>query len=47
MSLDPAFGALSGLVFLGERLGPIQWAAIACIMLASGGSAATSRTAPP
>jgi inner membrane transporter RhtA len=43
MSLDPALGALSGLVFLRERLGTIQWAAIACIMAASAGSALTSR----
>jgi len=45
MSLSPALGALSGLCFLGERLTAIQWAAIASIMLASGGTAATSR--PP
>jgi len=47
MSLDPAFGALSGLCFLGERLTWIQWAAIVSIMAASAGSAATSRTATP
>jgi inner membrane transporter RhtA len=47
MSLDPAFGALSGLCFLGEHLSWIQWAAIASIMAASAGSAATSRTATP
>jgi inner membrane transporter RhtA len=47
MSLDPALGALSGLCFLGERLGVIQWAAIASIMAASAGSAATSRDAAP
>lgn len=47
MSLDPALGALSGLFFLGERLSPIQWAAIASIMAASAGSAATSRPAGP
>jgi inner membrane transporter RhtA len=45
MSLSPALGALSGLVFLGERLTPLQWAAVGCIMLASGGTAATSRPA--
>jgi inner membrane transporter RhtA len=43
MSLDPAFGALSGLCFLREHLSAVQWLAIAAIMLASGGSAATSR----
>ena len=47
MSLDPALGALSGLCFLGERLSWLQWAAIASIMAASAGSAATSRTDTP
>ncbi len=41
MSLAPALGALSGLVFLGEHLTVLQWLAIACIMLASCGVAAT------
>jgi len=47
MSLDPALGALSGLVFLNEHLNWIQWAAIAGIMAASAGSAATSRPRTP
>ena len=47
MSLDPALGALSGLCFLAEHLGWVQWAAIASIMAASAGSAATSRDAAP
>ena len=47
MSLDPAMGAVSGLLFLGESLSWIQWAAIASIMVASAGSAATSRDAVP
>jgi inner membrane transporter RhtA len=47
MSLDPALGALSGLCFLGERLTWLQWAAIASIMAASMGSAATSRNDMP
>jgi inner membrane transporter RhtA len=46
MSLDPAFGALSGLVFLGEHLSLIQWGAIASIMVASAGSAAMSDLMP-
>jgi inner membrane transporter RhtA len=46
MSAEPAFGALSGLVFLHERLSMVQWAAIASIMAASAGSAATSAPAP-
>jgi inner membrane transporter RhtA len=47
MSLNPALGALSGLSFLGERLSWSQWAAIAGIMAASAGSAATSEDAAP
>jgi len=46
MSLDPAFGALSGLCFLGEHLNLIQWAAIASIMAASAGSASMSALVP-
>jgi inner membrane transporter RhtA len=46
LSLDPALGAVSGLVFLGESLSWLQWAAIACIMVASAGSA-TSEAAQP
>jgi inner membrane transporter RhtA len=42
MSAAPALGALSGLAFLHERLAVTQWAAIASIMAASAGSAATS-----
>ncbi len=37
-SLEPAFGALSGLLFLGERLTLLQWIAIACVMAASVGA---------
>ncbi len=47
MSLDPALGALSGLWLLGERLSAIQWGAIACIMVASAGSAGTGRAGTP
>jgi inner membrane transporter RhtA len=47
MSLDPALGALSGLCFLGEKLNWIQWAAIASVMVASAGSAVTSRDSIP
>jgi inner membrane transporter RhtA len=46
MSGDPALAALSGLVFLGEKLTVIQWSAVACIVLASAGIAVTSRAAP-
>jgi inner membrane transporter RhtA len=41
MSLNPALGAFAGLVFLSEHLTPIQWTAIASIVAASAGSAAT------
>ena len=41
MSLNPAFGAVAGLIFLGETLTLIQWAAVASIVAASAGSAAT------
>lgn len=44
MSLEPAFGALSGLVFLGQQLSWLQWAAIAAIVAASIG---TTLTPPP
>ncbi len=37
MSLEPAIGALSGFLFLGERLAPLQMAAVALIMIASAG----------
>lgn len=47
MSAEPALGALSGLVFLHERLSVVQWAAIASIMAASAGSAATSGPQAP
>jgi len=47
MSAEPALGALSGFGFLGERLSALQWAAIASIMIASGGSAATSGPSLP
>jgi inner membrane transporter RhtA len=40
MSLEPAFGALAGLVFLGEHLTTVQTLAIAAVMAASIGTAA-------
>lgn len=41
-SVEPAVAALFGLMLLGERLAPLQWAAIGCIVLASMGSTATA-----
>jgi inner membrane transporter RhtA len=46
MSGDPALGALAGLVFLGEKLSVVQWAAIGCIVAASAGIAYSSRSPP-
>ena len=46
MSIDPALAAASGLMLLGERLSWLQWTAIACIVLASAGSASTHQTEP-
>lgn len=43
MSMEPAIAALSGLLFLGERLSWNQWLAIGAIILASAGAAATIR----
>ena len=40
MSLEPAFGALAGLIFLGERLTTVQSLAITAVMAASIGTAA-------
>lgn len=42
-SLEPAFAALSGFVFLGETLTLVQWGALACVMAASAGAALTGR----
>lgn len=41
MSLEPAFGALSGLVFLGQQLSILQWLAVGAIIVASIGTTLT------
>ncbi|WP_374439052.1 threonine/homoserine exporter RhtA [Pseudomonas panipatensis] len=46
MSIEPAFGAISGLVFLGEQLSVQQWLAIAAIIVASIGTTLGSRPKP-
>jgi inner membrane transporter RhtA len=46
MSLNPALGALAGLIFLGEMLTLVQWAAIGSIVAASAGSAASRELMP-
>ena len=38
MSLEPAAAALAAIVVLGELLAPLQWAAIACVVVASVGA---------
>ncbi|WP_449431906.1 threonine/homoserine exporter RhtA [Pseudomonas putida] len=48
MSIEPAFGALSGLLFLGEVLSLAQWLAILAIITASvGATLSMRRDAPP
>ncbi|MDF3933965.1 threonine/homoserine exporter RhtA [Pseudomonas citronellolis] len=47
MSIEPAFGALSGLVFLGEQLTSLQWLAIAAIIVASVGTTLSSQPKQP
>ena len=47
MSIEPAIGALSGLVFLSEQLGVLQWTGIGFIMAASIGSTRTGRKTEP
>lgn len=44
MSIEPAFGALSGLLFLGQSLGVYQWLAIGAVILASMGTTLTPAT---
>jgi inner membrane transporter RhtA len=43
MSLEPAFAAMSGLVFLGQHLRLREWLAVGCVMVASIGA---TRRAP-
>lgn len=43
MSLEPAFAALSGLVFLGQHLQLREWVAVACVMAASIGATRNSQ----
>ena len=45
-SAAPAVSAVIGMVFLKEHLTPLQWSAIACIVMASLLSALPSRSAP-
>jgi len=47
MSIEPAIGALSGLFFLHEQLGSVQWTGIALIMAASFGCSLIGPKAEP
>ncbi|REC94807.1 threonine/homoserine exporter RhtA [Kushneria indalinina] len=47
MSLEPAIGALSGLLFLGQQLTVLQWLAIGTVIMASMGTTLTARSAAP
>lgn len=47
MSLEPAMAALSGMLFLGEMLGIIQWFGLLAIILASVGATLTIRASKP
>lgn len=46
MSLEPAVAAVTGVIFLQERLSLLQWLAIAAIILAAAGTALTLRRPP-
>jgi len=43
MSLEPAFAALSGLIFLAEELTFLQWISISCVIAASIGTTAFNK----
>lgn len=43
LSLEPAAAALAGIVLLGEFLAPVQWVAIACVVVASVGATRSGR----
>jgi len=48
MSIEPAVAALAAMLLLAEFLSPVQWVAMACVVVASVGSTRSSRTpAPP
>jgi inner membrane transporter RhtA len=47
MSLEPAVGALCGLVLLGQALRPVQWIAVCLVVAASVGATRTDRRQPP
>ncbi len=44
MSLEPAAAALAGIIVLQEYLTPVQWVAMACVVVASVGATRSNRT---
>lgn len=46
LSVEPAIAAVSGVVFLGEHLSPLQWLAIMAIIVAAAGTALSARRPP-
>ena len=44
MSLEPAAAALAAMILLGEFLSPLQWLAMACVIMASIGATRSSPT---
>jgi inner membrane transporter RhtA len=44
MSLEPAAAALAGMILLAEFLSPVQWLAMACVVIASVGATRTGGT---
>jgi len=47
LSLEPAFAALAGMIFLQEHLTALQWFAMAAIMVASAGTVLSARQPVP
>ena len=48
MSLEPAAAALAGIIVLQEFLSPVQWLAVACVIVASvGATRGTTAIAEP
>ncbi|MBF5044833.1 EamA family transporter [Aggregicoccus sp. 17bor-14] len=47
MSMEPAVAALAGLLFLHERLTPLQWLALFAVSAASAGATLTAPRSPP
>ena len=43
LSLEPAFAAMAGMIFLNEHLSMLQWSAIVAIIVASAGTVLSAR----